>query len=69
MTMKAMVPKLTVTGRSKLLGALIIGVLFAATGCEQQGPAEEAGENIDEAVEDTAEELEEAADDVRDETD
>lgn len=67
--MKSMEPKLTVTGRSKLLAAMIVGLLFAAAGCEQQGPAEEAGENIDEAVENAAEELEEAADDIRDETD
>ena len=31
-------------------------------GCENQGPAEEAGENIDEAVEETGDEVEDASD-------
>lgn len=49
-----------------LLLALSVGVL---AGCEDQGPAEEAGENIDEAVEDAADEMEDAADEVEDDID
>lgn len=49
-----------------LLLALSVGVL---AGCEDQGPAEEAGENIDEAMEEAGEEMEEAADEAEDEID
>ncbi|NEZ03917.1 hypothetical protein G4Y73_07105 [Wenzhouxiangella sp. XN201] len=49
-----------------LLLALSVGVL---AGCEDQGPAEEAGENIDEAMEDAADEMEDAADEVEEEID
>lgn len=49
-----------------LLLAFSVGVL---AGCEDQGPAEEAGENIDEAVEDAADEMEDAADEVEEEID
>jgi hypothetical protein len=33
----------------------IIAVLFTLAGCEKEGPAEQAGENIDEAVEEMQE--------------
>lgn len=49
-----------------LLLALSVGVL---AGCEDQGPAEEAGENVDEAVEEAGEQMEEAADEAEDEID
>lgn len=49
-----------------LLLAMSVSVL---TGCEDQGPAEEAGENIDEAMEEAGDEMEEAADEVEDEVD
>lgn len=49
-----------------LLLALSVGIL---AGCEDQGPAEEAGENIDEAVEEAGDDLEEAADEAEDEVD
>lgn len=49
-----------------LLLALSVGFL---TGCEEQGPAEEAGENIDEAVEEAGDEMEEAAEEAEDEID
>lgn len=42
--------------------------LLALIGCEQEGPAERAGEKIDEAVESAGERLEEAGDKVREET-
>lgn len=58
---------------SKLLRVLF-AVLFALSigtlvGCEEQGPAEEAGEEIDEAVEEAGDEMEEAADEVDEEVD
>ena len=46
---------------------LMAGVLFIALpGCEQQGPAERAGESIDNAVEETGEKIEEAGDAIKD---
>lgn len=49
-----------------VLLALSVGVL---AGCEEQGPAEEAGEEIDEAVDEAGDELEEAGDEIEDDTD
>ena len=46
-----------------LSASLMIPIL---SGCEQQGPAEEAGEKIDEAVEETGDAIEEAGDAVQD---
>lgn len=49
--------------RASILLFLPISLLvFSLTACEQEGPAEEAGENIDEAVEETQEEAEELVD-------
>lgn len=44
--------------------ALVISMplLWALPGCEKQGPMEEAGENIDEAVQDAKRAVEDAAD-------
>ncbi len=39
------------------------------TGCEADGPAEEAGEKIDDMVDDTKDKMEDAADDVEDSAD
>ncbi|MGD2082057.1 MAG: hypothetical protein PVF91_03775 [Chromatiales bacterium] len=41
-------------------GAAILGI----AGCEQEGPAEKAGKQIDQAMEESAESLEEATDEV-----
>ena len=49
-----------------LLLALSVGLL---AGCQEQGPAEEAGENIDEATEEAADAVEEAVDDAEEEID
>lgn len=46
-----------------LLMALMAGGLMA---CDDQGPAEEAGENIDDAAEDTGENMEELGEDMED---
>lgn len=42
---------------------------FALVSCEKQGPAEEAGENLDEAMEEAGENLDEAGEEVSDEID
>lgn len=41
-------------------GIFIITALLAMSGCEQQGPAEQAGEKIDEAVKEVQEEARDA---------
>ncbi|HSP57652.1 MAG TPA: hypothetical protein VLO12_05090 [Halomonas sp.] len=49
----------------KLGLALLIGMLGAGlVACEDEGPAEEAGENIDESMEDTGEEMEEMGEEM-----
>ena len=58
----------------------LIVLLFAMAGCEQEGPAEKAGENIDESIESMqesaseagekmGEELEKAGDELEEATD
>jgi hypothetical protein len=49
----------------KLCAATLIVLLgFALIACEQEGPAEEAGEKVDEAVEEASEKVEEAGEAV-----
>ena len=57
----------------EFLPVLGCAAVLALTGCAEEGPAERAGERLDDAVsqaqdrlEETREEVEEAADDVRD---
>ena len=50
------------------LGLALSGGMLL-TGCDEQGPAEEAGEEIDEAVEEAGDKVEEAADKIEEETD
>lgn len=48
--------------------AVVLGILMMAGGlaaCEDQGPAEEAGESIDESMESAGESLEEAGDEIQ----
>ena len=47
-----------------LLCSMSVLTLFSA--CEEQGPAERAGEQIDESVEQTRESLEEAGEEMED---
>jgi PBP1b-binding outer membrane lipoprotein LpoB len=47
----------------KYFGTALIA-LFLLGGCEQEGPAESAGEEIDEATEETQESLEEAGEEL-----
>jgi len=51
------------------LAALLIVASIALTACERDGPMENAGEEIDEAVEDAGDSLEEAGDEIEDEVD
>lgn len=44
------------------VAAALAGAL-AIAGCEEEGPAEEAGEEVDEATEEAGEEAEEATED------
>lgn len=55
--------------RHWLLTTLCIAFVagFALTGCEDPGPAEEAGQEIDEAVEDARDAMDEMGDDIEDE--
>jgi hypothetical protein len=53
----------------RLAAALVLALGACTAGCEQDGPFEEAGENVDEAVENAGDEVEEAADEVEDEVD
>lgn len=46
-----------------IVAALFAGILMITqTGCEQEGPAEEAGEEIDEQVEQTGDAIEDTTD-------
>ncbi len=45
-----------------LLLAFVIGSLGMVSACEEQGPAEEAGEQIDESIEEAGDEVEESTD-------
>lgn len=52
-----------------MLLAFIIGSLGMVSACEDKGPAEKAGEQIDEAVEESGDAIEEAADEAEEATD
>jgi hypothetical protein len=51
----------TMTGTALVMGLLLV----ALTGCEK-GPAQKAGESIDDAVEKAGESLEKAGEDIQD---
>ncbi len=52
-----------------LLLALLLTGGWTLAGYEQEGPAERAGERMDEAVEEAGDDLEDAADDLENATD
>lgn len=56
--------------RDSFLFKLLVPAFFALAlgGCETEGPAEEAGENIDRAVEETSEAAKDAGEEVREQT-
>ena len=49
-----------------LISLLAVTAGFGLTGCEADGPAEEASETIDNMAEDAQDNMEEAADDLED---
>lgn len=62
--------KLTDKLKDKLGIMLLVAMMaFAITGCEEEGPAEQAGEKIDNAMEDTGDAIEEAGDNVEEAAD
>ncbi|MCC5859537.1 MAG: hypothetical protein JJT90_15370 [Ectothiorhodospiraceae bacterium] len=54
------------TAHAILLALLMGSGAISLAGCDDQGPAEEAGEQIDDAFEDAADSLEDAADELED---
>lgn len=51
-----------IMGRFLVILMLAVGSTGLLTACEDEGPMEEAGENIEEAAEETGDDLEEATD-------
>jgi hypothetical protein len=48
---------------NKLIPVVLAGFVFGTLiGCEEQGPAEKAGENVDEGVEEMKDEVDDATD-------
>lgn len=54
--------------RLMVIVAIFFSIGFVAIGCEKKGPAEKAGEKIDQAVEDAGDQIEEAGDAVEEAT-
>lgn len=55
---------------TKVLSVLVILMLaFTLAACEQEGPAEQAGEEVDEAVEEAGDTMEETGDAIEDKAD
>ncbi len=52
-----------------LLLACFAGSLFFVVGCEQEGPAERAGERVDESMEKAGEKIEQAGENIQDSAD
>ncbi|WP_119677449.1 hypothetical protein [Indioceanicola profundi] len=52
--------------RNALLGFSLLGAPLVLAACEEQGPAEQTGEAVDNAVEDAGEQLEDAGEEVED---
>ena len=48
---------------------LALGTGFALAGCEQDGPVENAGEQVDDAMEEAGDSMNDAADEIEDATD
>lgn len=55
--------------RSFTAAALMLAAALGMAACEEEGPAEQVGEQIDESAEETGEALEDAGDEVQDSTD
>ncbi|WP_168017157.1 hypothetical protein [Halomonas salinarum] len=62
--------KLTEKLKGKFGIMLLVAMMAVAiTGCEEEGPAEQAGEEIDNAMEDTGEAIEDAGESVEEAAD
>lgn len=44
---------------------IVLGLMLALPACESDGPAEQAGENVDQAVDQAGEAVEEAGEDAQ----
>lgn len=55
--------------RRTLFLALALMLGFGLVACDDEGPAEKAGEQVDEAVEDTGQAIEDAGDEMEETTD
>ncbi|MDX1460331.1 MAG: hypothetical protein R3348_04685 [Xanthomonadales bacterium] len=53
--------------RKLKIPVLIAAALLALTACEDEGPFEQAGEDIDQSIEDARNEVEDACEDVKEE--
>lgn len=47
-----------------LLSSLVLGFALGSVGCEQEGPAEQAGETVDQTVEKTGDKVEDVTDEA-----
>lgn len=48
---------------------LMIGMMFTLSACDDQGPMEEAGEEVDDAADDAGDAMEDAGDEMEDAAD
>jgi hypothetical protein len=53
----------------KTIAMLFLISLMGLSACQEQGPAERAGESVDEAIEDAGDSIEDAGDAIEDATD
>lgn len=69
--MKNLLKSMKSTQSSKLLVAffLLASTVFAVSACEEQGPAEKAGESIDQSMESAKDSYKEGVEEVKDEVD
>lgn len=59
----------SVSERTSVIGAVVLMAILSfgmLTGCDDQGPAEEAGESVDESMRDAREGLDDAGDEAED---
>jgi outer membrane lipoprotein-sorting protein len=54
---------------TQLVALTLLVLILLLSGCEQDGPVESAGEEIDESIEAAGDEVEEAADEVEESID
>jgi len=54
--------------KSAAVAAFALAAALSLSACEEEGPAEQAGEAIDESVEETGEAMEEAGEELEDST-